>query len=128
MKCIAAAALVLGLAAPAFAEDPAPLREELRRVDLAGVEGTEVRVARLTLKPGATVPRHTHHGDEFLYVETGGMLTAGNGKEIPFSDGMTAHFPRGLVHGGLTNNTGQVLVVITTHVVDKGKPLNVPAE
>lgn len=102
-------------------------REELRRDDLTGAEGTEVIVARLTILPGGVVPKHTHNGDEFLYVLEGGTLDAG-GKAVEFRTGMSVHFPRGLVHGGLKNETGAPITVLTTHIVDKGKPLNVPAE
>ena len=97
--------------------------EELHRADLTGVEGMEVITVRQTLKPGAHIPLHTHHGDEHAVILKGAVLTTDGGKEIPFKDGLATHFPRGKVHGGLTNNTGEDLVMINTYIVDKGKPL-----
>ena len=109
-------------AAGALAEEGIE-RVELRRGDLTGSAGTEVIVSRLTLRPGARMPRHFHHGDEFLYVLEGGTIQVPGPKEVAFKAGDTAHFPRGQVHGGFTVVGDSALVAITTHIVDRGKPL-----
>lgn len=121
-----ALALLAALAPDARAEGIA--RTELNRADLSGVPGYEVIVARLEIAPGGVVPRHSHAGDEHLYVLEGGDLTTPNGKTVSFTPGMAITFPRGLVHGGLTGAGPGTVVVITTHVVEKGGPLNIPAE
>ena len=46
-----------------------------------------------------------------------------DGKTIPFKDGGYLFFPRGKVHGGLTSAGEGEVVVVTVHVVDKGKPV-----
>ncbi len=120
---LAAAAAFACLAAPAFAQGIE--RTELKRSDLTGTN-MEIIVAKLTIMPGGTVPRHTHPGDESLYVLEGGEMTLANGNVAPFPSGVAAHFPRGMVHGGLTNNTDKPMVVITTHIVDKGVPMTKP--
>lgn len=114
------------LAHPAFAADA--VRTELSRQDAPGTTTHEVIVARLEVPPGATVPRHTHAGDEHLYVLIGGQMQAPNGQVIPFTDGQVAYFPEGQPHGGLTNVGDATLVALTTHIVEKGKPLNLPVE
>lgn len=114
-------------AAPALAEDKVK-RTELNRADLSGSDTMEVIVSRLEIAPGGRIPLHTHHGDEHLIVLEGGVMTAPNGKEIPFKSGMTAHFPAGKVHGGLTNSGDAPMVAYTTHIVEKGKPFMVLAE
>ncbi|MCL6282785.1 cupin domain-containing protein [Ruegeria sp. 2012CJ41-6] len=124
-----AIAITLFALAPAFAcAEGAINRTELSRADVPGSDTHEVIVARLEIEPGASVPRHTHHGDEHLVVITGGTMQTGDGKQIPFPDGMAAHFPQGEPHGGLTNAGDTVMIAITTHVVEKGKPLNVPLQ
>ena len=100
-----------------------PERIELRRSDLTGSAETEVIVSRLTLHPGVRMPRHFHHGDEFVYVLQGGTAQVSGPKTITFKAGDTAHFPRGELHGGFTMTGDSALVAITTHIVHKGKPL-----
>ena len=86
-----------------------------------------VIVTELILPPGSSIPRHTHPGEEFLYVLEGGMVTTQSGGVISFESGMSDHFPRGEVHGGFTVSGDQPLKVITTHIVDRGVPLVIPA-
>lgn len=125
LSAFALAALLV--AAPAMADDKVK-RTELNRADLSGSDTMEVIVSRLEIAPGGRIPLHTHHGDEHLIVIEGGVMTAPNGKEIPFKAGMTAHFPAGKVHGGLTNTGDAPMVAYTTHIVEKGKPFMVLAE
>ena len=119
--------LLTFFALPAFAEE-ALTREELSREPAPGSTTHEVIVSKLTIPPGVTVPRNVHAGDEYLVVVVGGTMQAPNGKEIPFPPGATARFPAGVVHGGLTNVGEADLVAITTHIVEIGKPLNLPLE
>ncbi|MBO6757783.1 MAG: cupin domain-containing protein [Roseibium sp.] len=114
--------------APAALAQDGVSRTELNRADLTGSDTMEVIVSRLEVAPGARIPLHTHHGDEHLIVLQGGTMRAPNGQEIPFKPGMTAHFPKDQVHGGMTNIGDAPLVAYTTHIVEKGKPLAVPAE
>ena len=58
----------------------------------------------------------------------GGAMLAGNGKTIPFERGDRAPFPAGQAHGGLTNTGEPPLVALTTHIIEIGKPMTVPAE
>ncbi|KMW57657.1 hypothetical protein AIOL_002622 [Candidatus Rhodobacter oscarellae] len=115
------------VAFPAAAQDLI-LREEISRNPAPGSETHEVIVSRLEVKPGGTVPRHMHAGDEYLVVIQGGTMAAPDGSEIPFPTGTNARFPAGQPHGGLTNVGQAPLVAITTHIVEIGKPLNLPVE
>ena len=102
-------------------------RTELHRVQAADDAAHEVIVSRLEVSPGGTIPRHSHLGLELLVVVQGGQMQTGSGQTIDFPTGATAQCPEGLVHGGLTNIGEDVLVAITTHIVDAGQPLNIPA-
>ncbi|MEM1237926.1 MAG: hypothetical protein AAGI10_13220, partial [Pseudomonadota bacterium] len=44
------------------------LREEIRRVPVPGSDTMEVVVMKLTIEPGATMPLHSHNGDEHTVV------------------------------------------------------------
>lgn len=103
-------------------------RTELRRSALAGTENTEVIMSELELPPGASVPRHFHHGEEYLYVIRGGAVETPDKKVITFEPGQTLHFERDEVHGGFVATGSSVLKVVTVHIVDKHKPLYVPVE
>lgn len=103
-------------------------RTELQRVDLTGVPGTEVITATIVAEPGSKIPRHSHPGDEFLYVIEGGMIQVPGKEPVEMKTGQAVHFPRGLVHGGFTVVGEKTIKAVTVHVVDKGKPLVIPAE
>jgi quercetin dioxygenase-like cupin family protein len=124
----AAAAGTIAVSSLAFAASGQITRSELYRSDLAGSETTEVIVAELELAPGATVPRHSHHGEEHLVVLQGGTMAMPDGKQMTFLPGVAMDFPRDFVHGGLTNVGDQPIVFVTVHIVDKDAPLNVAAQ
>lgn len=118
------AAILLAGAAPA----QEITRTELNRADLSGSDAMEVVVSLQEIPPGATVPRHSHPGDEHVIVREGGPLTTPDGNTIEFKPGMAIDFPAGEVHGGLTASGDAPIVIYTVHVVPKGEPLYIPAE
>jgi quercetin dioxygenase-like cupin family protein len=119
-RILTALALAALCAAPLAAQ--APSREELRRSPVPGSDSMEVIVSRLTVPPGATVPLHTHPGDEHAVVITDATAEAPNGQPVAFSVGTTLYFPEGEVHGGLTNVGDSDMVALTTHVLRVGEP------
>lgn len=98
------------------------LREELRRVPVPGSETMEVIVSMLTVPVGATIPLHTHPGDEHAVVVTPTRAQTPGGQIIEFPVGQTLYFPDGEVHGGLTNVGETPMQAITTHVLRVGEP------
>ncbi|WP_299203794.1 cupin domain-containing protein [uncultured Tateyamaria sp.] len=125
MKHVILSAVALLMAGAAWAQDIQ--REELRRADVPGSDTMEVVVTRLTVPVGATIPLHTHPGDEHAIVMTAARAEAPNGNIVEFAVGTPLYFPEGQVHGGLTNMGDEPMVAITTHVVRKGEPLTVLA-
>jgi quercetin dioxygenase-like cupin family protein len=103
-------------------------REEIRRVPVPGSDTMEVVVNRLIVPVGATLPLHSHPGDEHAVVMTETSATAPNGNPVSFAVGTTLFFPEGQVHGGLTNVGDAPMVAITTSIVRKGAPFVIPAE
>ena len=115
--------MVGALSVQALHAQGAPSRVELQKHDLTGTGGTEVIMATLEVQPGATVPRHFHHGDEVLYVLEGGSYQAPGQDPTTLDAGMTLHFTRNEPHGGFTVVGDRTVKVLTVHIVDKGKPL-----
>lgn len=82
--------------------------------------------ARVDIEPGALVPRHTHPGIESSYIAEGGVELSIEGeapRAVPAGDGFQVSV--GAPHSA--KNGPAKTVVITTYVVEKGKPLASPA-
>jgi uncharacterized cupin superfamily protein len=55
-------------------------RDELKRADLTGKD-MDVIVTVVTVPPGENLPRHTHPGEEVVYVLDGATLLLPDGSE-----------------------------------------------
>ena len=129
---IVAIALLAGIwstqsasAQPKAAAPPGPVgfkRTELQRHDLT-VPNHETVQARGDFDPGAAVPKHTHPGEEVGYIVQGELTVEVEGKPAQtLKAGDSFFIPAGTVHSG--KNTGKApAVVLSTYIVEKGKPL-----
>jgi quercetin dioxygenase-like cupin family protein len=117
-------ALALHLAS---AQQPAVKRTELQRHDLSA-PGREVIQVRVAVDAGVTLPMHSHHGEEIVYVLEGTweFQLEGQGMQT-LKAGDVAFVPTGVKHWAknVGSGTGSVLA---TYVVEKGKPLVIPAK
>ena len=120
--CVAAAALAVAFASVAPAQDSAA-RKELKRADLSGAPGMEVISSITELKPGDEFPRHLHHGVEGGYVVQGSMIQMPGQAPTMLATGSPIFNLRDAVHAGYKVVGPGNLILYTTHVVDKGKPL-----
>jgi len=116
--------LVLGLWIAGSAAAQEISREEIRRTPVPGSDTMDVVVMRLTVPPGATVPLHTHAGDEHAVVITPTKAKTPGGDLVEFAVGTSLYFPEGQVHGGLTNMGDAPMVAITTSIVRKDAPFS----
>jgi quercetin dioxygenase-like cupin family protein len=119
---VAAAAFAVAFASVAPAQDSAA-RKELRRADLSGAAGMEVISSITELKPGDEFPRHLHHGVEAGYVVQGAMIQVPGQAPTMLATGSPIFNLRDAVHAGYKVIGPGNLILYTTHVVDKGKPL-----
>lgn len=126
MKSVLIAFILTIFCTSAFAQEIS--REEIRRVPVPGSDTMEVVVSKLTVPVGATIPLHTHAGDEHAVVITPSKAKAPNGKILEMPVGATLYFPDGQVHGGLTNVGEAPMIAITTSVVRKDEPFTTPAK
>jgi hypothetical protein len=73
-----AAVFFIAMASTAMAQTN---RTELKRADLTGTD-KEIIIAILEVPPGSTIDRHTHPGEEAVYVLEGATLQFPDGKEV----------------------------------------------
>lgn len=129
MKRIAALSIALLLFTfnTAHAQDESLIkRTVLSQTDLEGTDDREVIVALLVVQPGAFVQRHIHHGEEYAYFLQGQKVKTSDGKVRELKTGTMAHYVRGQAHAGFTVMGEHPLKLLTTHIVDKNKPLLQP--
>jgi quercetin dioxygenase-like cupin family protein len=117
---IAASGLVLHVAG---AQRSGINRIDLQRHDLS-VPGREVVQTIVELGPGVTSSRHTHPGEEIVYVLEGAPLQYDlEGKPpVTLKPGDVLFIPAGTVHSA--KNVGDRKgAELATYIVEKGKPL-----
>ena len=122
------ALLLVGLvsAGALMAQNSGLTRTLVGRGDMS-VPGREAVVARVELAPGARAGRHTHPGDEISYMMEGESTLLIDG-EPPraVKAGESFIVPAGVIHDAVNNGTVPVKLV-GVYVVEKGKPLAIPA-
>ena len=102
-------------------------RTELKKADLTGTN-LEIIVSVVEVPPGNSLERHAHHGEEAVYALEGATLLLPDGTERPFPTGAAVINVRDIPHGGFKVGGDKPLKMLTVHIVDKGKPLMVPAK
>jgi quercetin dioxygenase-like cupin family protein len=104
------------------AQQPGIKRTDLQRHDLSAV-GREAIQVRVDIAPGAAFPKHTHPGEEIIYVLEGTLEYEVEGKPpVALKAGDVLFIPAGTVHAA--RNVGSVNAAeLATYVVEKGKPL-----
>ena len=120
-KWIAVLVSLAALICAAQARDYAG-RKELKRSDLTGTN-MEVIVSISETKPGETLPRHFHNGEEAFYVLDDTIVELPDGKQNSVKAGNAGISVRDVPQGGVKVVGDKALRLLTVHIVDKGKPL-----
>jgi quercetin dioxygenase-like cupin family protein len=109
------------------AEAPGFVAKPILQSHLSGQDNMEVFVIAITIAPGNSNGRHTHHGDCYGSVIEGTVELRGDGREPrQVSAGEAFHFPRGEIHQ-FRNVSDKPVRIVNTQVLDKGKPRIQPA-
>jgi quercetin dioxygenase-like cupin family protein len=134
LPTISAAAAVATLTARADQTAPAAVAAQAgtRRTDLVRRDlvtpGREVVQVRVDFEPGAVAGRHSHPGEEVAYVLEGTLEYRIDGQPpVTLRAGEVLFLPAGAIHGA--KNVGKTRgSELATYIVEKGKPLLVPAK
>ncbi|MEH2569218.1 cupin domain-containing protein [Bradyrhizobium sp. AZCC 2289] len=125
VRSLALAALIFasGLTLPpALAQQPGVKRTDLQRHDLSA-PGREAVQVRVDLASGVAFGKHTHPGEEIIYVLEGTLEYQIEDKPpVTLKPGDVLFIPAGTVHSAknVGSGTGSELA---TYIVEKGKPL-----
>ena len=78
---------------------------------------------RVEIGPGVTFPKHTHPGEEVVYVLEGSLTYEVDGKApVTLEAGDVLFIPAGTIHAASNTGSGNA-AELATYVVEKGKPL-----
>jgi quercetin dioxygenase-like cupin family protein len=128
-RIVAAAMLIAGslFAITAVQAQEGVKRTDLQRHDLS-IPGREAIQVRVDLAPGVVAPKHTHFGEEIIYVLEGTLLYELEGQPpATLKAGDVLFIPYGTPHSA--KNIGDVNAAeLATYVVEKGKPLVTPVK
>jgi quercetin dioxygenase-like cupin family protein len=106
---------------------PGIRRTDLQRHDLS-VPGREVVQARVEIGPEAPFVKHTHPGEEIIYVLEGSLEYQIEGEpSMTCNAGDALTVPAGAIHAVRNVGSGNA-AELATYVVEKGKPLITLAE
>jgi quercetin dioxygenase-like cupin family protein len=97
-------------------------RTDLMQFDLS-VPGREVVQALVEIPPGGAAPRHSHPGEELVYVVEGLLEYALDGKPpVTLKAGEVLFIPHGAIHAVKNVGSGNA-AELATYFAEKGKPL-----
>ncbi|MCK1624641.1 cupin domain-containing protein [Bradyrhizobium sp. 147] len=106
----------------ASAQQPGIKRTDLQRHDLS-VPGREVNQVLVEFGPGISFPKHSHPGEEVVYVVDGSLEYALDGRPpVTLRAGEALFIPAGTPHAVKNVGSGTA-AELATYIVEKGKPL-----
>jgi len=106
----------------AQAQQAGTKRTDLQRHDLSA-PGREVIQVRVDFDPGYASPRHTHPGEEIIYVLEGTLEYEIEGQpRATVKPGDVLFVPAGAIHAAKNVGPGNG-AELATYVVERGKPL-----
>jgi len=116
------AAILIAGSAVTQTQQPGSKRTPLQQHDLSA-PGREVIQVRVDFDPGYVAPRHTHPGEEMIYVIEGTLQYQIEGQpDATVKPGAVLFVPAGAIHSVKNIGSGNG-AELATYVVEKGKPL-----
>jgi quercetin dioxygenase-like cupin family protein len=124
-RIVAVAVLIVGSSLAlhvALSQQPGIKRTDLQRHDLS-VPGREVIQVRVEVAPEVLFLKHTHPGEEIVYVLEGSLEYQVEDKApVTLKAGDVLFIPAGTIHTARNVGSGNG-AELATYIVEKGKPL-----
>ncbi len=126
LATVAMSVAASGQPLPAATQQTATIkRTALQKFDVPGTN-YETVIGIAEIMPNVNIGRHTHPGPESGYMLEGDMVLLIDGQsDKTVSVGESYQVPSGAIHDARTGAQGAK--IIATYVVEKGKPLAIPA-
>ena len=104
-------------------------RTELLRKPMSGMEGKEIVVFIGDIPPGGAATRHSHPGDEAIYMLEGALRFAPD-HEQPFElkAGEITFNPAKHIHQARNESSSASAKVLNCMIAEKGQPLAISAQ
>lgn len=119
---IVGAAALIAMPGLALAQLSNVKRIDLQRNDLS-LPGREAVQAIVEIAPGTTAPKHSHPGEEIIYVLEGTLIYEIDGKPpVTLKAGDVLFIPYGAIHSATNVGSGRG-AELATYIVEKEKPL-----
>jgi quercetin dioxygenase-like cupin family protein len=123
-----AAALLAAMLATVAAQAPAPFKRTVLQQGDLSAPGREAVMAVAEIQPAAAAGRHTHPGEEIAYVLAGPLVIEIDGKPAKtYQTGEVFMIPPGTIHHAKNPGTAAAKV-LSTYVIEKGKPVATPVQ
>ena len=99
-------------------------RTELLRKPVSGIDGKEFVVFVADLPPGAVAGRHSHPGDEAIYMLQGALrFEPEGGQPFELKAGEIAFNPAKHIHKATNASPSEPAKVLNCMLAEKGQPL-----
>jgi quercetin dioxygenase-like cupin family protein len=122
------AALLAAMLAAVAAQAPAPFKRTVLQQGDLSAPGREAVMAVAEIQPAAAAGRHTHPGEEIAYVLAGPIVLEIDGKPAKtYQTGEVFMIAPGTIHNAKNPGTA-VAKVLSTYVIEKGKPVATPVQ
>jgi quercetin dioxygenase-like cupin family protein len=122
MKLLGIVAMIFFMTETSIAQQSGIARTELQRYDLS-FGGREAIQVRIDFAKGSKFGKHSHPGEEVIYVLEGEIEYEVEGKEpVTLKAGDVLFIPAGVVHAA-QNKGNTKSAELATYIVEKGKQL-----
>ena len=113
---------VLIISSNASAQQSGIKRTDLQRQDLS-IPGRETVQAKIDFAPHSAFGKHSHPGEEVIYVLEGSLeYQINDDKPVTLKAGEVLFIPAGVLHSA-RNNSNVKASELATYIVEKGKPI-----
>ena len=110
-------------------QDSPVTRTELQRAEVSDIPGREGVMYKAVIVPGGKGAKHTHPGDEFIYVLKGTLIVEADGAApLTLKAGDSGHLPKGNPHSARNGSTTEPVEVLVFLISEAGKPLATAVE
>ncbi|HXV25812.1 MAG TPA: cupin domain-containing protein [Alphaproteobacteria bacterium] len=107
-----------------LAQDSPVTRTELQRVPIAEMPGREGVLYKAVIAPGGVAAKHSHPGDEFVYVVSGTLVVEPeSGGPVTLKAGDSFHQAKGKPHSAHNASTTEPAEAIVFILSEVGQPL-----